>query len=274
VGVGAILTLLLFAAEAPELTDAQLAERAETAFQEGRGLRDNGDSGKTEFQTAAALYEQMRQRGVANPALVRNLGHAYVLADDLPNAILTLRRGVRLWPYDGDLQRNLVEARALVAYPPDNPLGRPPVEKRLPWPPYAVTILLFAAVVFYCGMCVSITRWLMTRRGWLLIVAAICLLAASLPTSLLTSLLLDADRRHHADTERTLVVIKDDGVLLRKGDSLKYPSRYDTPLNRGVEARLVHERDDWVQIELVGGEIGWVPRHFVLIDRSGVVALE
>ena len=128
-GVGAILTLLLFAAEAPEPTDAQLAERAETAFQEGRGLRDSGESGKKEFQTAATLYEQLRQRGVANPALYRNLGHAYVLAEDLPNAILALRRGVRLWPYDADLQRSLVEARALVVYPPDNPLGRPPIEK-------------------------------------------------------------------------------------------------------------------------------------------------
>ena len=107
----------------------------------------------------------------------------------------------------------------------------------------------------------------MTRRGWLLVVAVICLLAASQPTSLLTLFLLDADRRHHADAERTLVVIKDDGVLLRKGDSLKYPPRYKTPLNRGVEARLVRERGEWAQIELVGGEIGWVPRSFVLIDR-------
>jgi hypothetical protein len=272
VGVGAVLTLLLFAADAPadpELTDTQLAGRAEAAFEEGHRLRDTPDHGKNEFQTAAALYEQLRQRGVANPALYCNLGNAYVLADDVPSAILTFQRGLRLWPHDAGLQNSLAEARALVVYSVDNPLGRPPIKKRLTWlPPFAVEGLLLAVLVFYSAMCVSVTRWWMTRRGWLLAFAALCLLLASLPAALLTWLHLD-DSRRHAETERPLVVINDDGVLLRKGDSLKYPARYDTPLNRGVEARLVHERGDWVQIELAGGEIGWVPRRFVLVDRPG-----
>jgi hypothetical protein len=63
-----------------------------------------------------------------------------------------------------------------------------------------------------------------------------------------------------------LIVIAKDGVLLRRGNSAVFPARYDTPLNRGVEGRLLFERSGWVQIELSGGEIGWVPRDVVLVD--------
>jgi hypothetical protein len=62
------------------------------------------------------------------------------------------------------------------------------------------------------------------------------------------------------------VVIARDGVLLRRGNGVVFPPRYDTPVNRGVEGRLRFERGGWVQIELSGGEIGWVPRAAVLVD--------
>ena len=65
-----------------------------------------------------------------------------------------------------------------------------------------------------------------------------------------------------------LAVIADDGVLLRRGDGLSYPARYETPVNRGVEARVLTERRNWLQIELSGGEIGWVLREYVLLDEE------
>ncbi len=63
------------------------------------------------------------------------------------------------------------------------------------------------------------------------------------------------------------MVIAADGVLLRRGDGLAYMPRYDTPVNRGVEARLLFARGDWLQIELAAGEVGWVPRRLVLLDE-------
>ena len=59
----------------------------------------------------------------------------------------------------------------------------------------------------------------------------------------------------------------EDGVLLRKGDGQTFPPRYETPVNRGVEARRLYERGGWVQIELSGGEVGWAPRGCLLIDE-------
>jgi hypothetical protein len=272
VGVAAaILTLLLAAAAAPAVpdgSDAELAEHARAAFDEGRRLRDGGESGEKEFQTAAACYEQLRARGVENATLYANLGDAYVLADDLPRAILAYRRGLRQTPHDAGLLTRFTAARALVAYSANHPLGRPAPEPHPPWLLRVASLwLLLGSFLCYGGVCAGVTRWLMTRRGRWLVAAAACLLAGVLPTALLV----DAERRRGAEAERTLVVVKDDDVLLRKGDGLKYPKRYDATVNRGVEATLVNERQEgqWVQIELAGGEIGWVPRRFVLIDRPG-----
>ena len=53
-------------------------------------------------------------------------------------------------------------------------------------------------------------------------------------------------------------------ALLRAGNGLSYPPRYETPLNRGVEARLLFARGAWLQIELSGGEIGWVPAAYTI----------
>ena len=289
----ATLTLLLAAAEppaAPDPSDAELAERARAAFAEGLRRRGDGERGENEFRTAAGCYEQLRARGVENPDLYANLGDAYLLADDLGHAILAYRRGLRHTPHDAGLRRRYAAARELVAYPANNPLGRPTPEPRPPWLMRIAPLWsLIAAFVCYTGTCAAVTRWVMTRRGRWLTLAAAGLLAAVPPILLLV----DAERRRAAEAARTLVVIKDDGVLLRKGDGLAYPKRFDAPVNRGVEARLVEEREGfpatrgavglalgaptgvvaehqgWVQIELAGGEVGWVPRRFVLIDRPG-----
>jgi hypothetical protein len=53
---------------------------------------------------------------------------------------------------------------------------------------------------------------------------------------------------------------------LRKGNGEAFPPWFDSGLNRGVEATLLYQRDDWLQIELVSGEVGWVHRRDVVVE--------
>jgi uncharacterized protein YgiM (DUF1202 family) len=112
--------------------------------------------------------------------------------------------------------------------------------------------------------CACLTRWRMLRRGRFLSIGLGCFAVAALVVTALA--VEEAGRR--ADERSPLVVIAHDGVLLRKGNGEAYPRKYETPVNRGVEARLLFERGGWVQIELSGGETGWVPREYVLIDQD------
>jgi len=267
-----ILSMLLaalfssgFAAEtAPDATDEQLAERAEAAFQAGLKLREKGEHGRAEFRTAAVAYEEMRSRGIQNADVYYNLGNSYFLADDLPHAILSYRRGLSLSPWDPTLNRCLAEAREQVVYPENTALGRPASLSGSTWLPVWLNhTILGAAVLLYAGACLAAIRWQMTR-GRLLLWCAL----GGIALAVVLILPLSAEsRRLQEDTLHPLVVVAKDGVLLRKGDGAAFPVRYDTPVNRGVEARLLFERAGWVQIELGSGEIGWVPNDVVLIDR-------
>jgi tetratricopeptide (TPR) repeat protein len=247
-----------------DISNAAIAEQAETAFAEGVRLKDAADRARPHFRRAALCFEELNRRGAHNATLYLNLGNAWLLAGELPHAILAYRRGVRLAPEDPALQTGLAAAREQVAYPSGSTLGRPAVDHRPPWLPRLSSDWMFAAsVVLYFVAWVCLTRWLMNRARRLLVAGLLALLAAGL----LTFFILAATHDEGDKTVRPLVVIADDGVLLRKGDNLNFPQRYDTPLNKGVEARLLFERGEWLQIELAGGEVGWVPRGLALVDR-------
>jgi hypothetical protein len=258
-----LLAALLIAALPPALSAAELAERAESEFREGVRLRAAADQARPHFRAAADAFEQLRRQGIANPALYHDLGSAYLLAGDLPHAILSYRRGLEIAPHDLTLRRDLAEARDRVVYPERTNLGRPPADTLPPWLPHLPPSWLWpVAVLFYGLSWVGLTRWRMTHRPRPLALAGVALVGAVL----LAIVLFVWARSRQEEFAHPLVVIAEDGVLLRKGNGLAFPPRYDTPVNRGVEARLLFERGNWVQIELSGGEVGWIPRAYALID--------
>ena len=258
-----LIALLLHAEPDAAPTDREVLERAETEFQEGVRLRQDREQARPHFRNAAGYFDELHRRGVRNAALYRNLGNAYLLADDLPRAILSYHRGLRLSPNDRALRESLVEARERVVYPPSGDLGRPHSDDRPPWLPYLPSgWLMFAAIPCYVLGCVSVTRWRMVRRGGLLVGGLLALLLAGV---LAGWLMVRAEEQREREAH-PLAVIARDGMLLRRGNGEAFPTRYDTPVNRGIEGRLRFERGGWVQIELSGGEIGWVPRAAILVD--------
>jgi hypothetical protein len=243
----------------------QLLERAESEFHAGRATRADRRQSRSHFARAAEAYEALRQRGYRNADLFRNEGNAYLLAGDLPRAILAYRRGLRLAPGDRQLRANLAAARAEVAIPSPGSFGRPPEEFWLSWvlrPRPAVALL--GAVLAFSLYWVALTRYFMVRRFWLL-KAALVALAAGL---MLKSYALWESWNRVRDIPHPLVVVARDGVVLRKGNGFSYPPRNPAPLNRGVEAQELFMRGDWLQIRLTGGEVGWVPLADVLVDTD------
>ncbi|HTU23592.1 MAG TPA: tetratricopeptide repeat protein [Gemmataceae bacterium] len=258
-----LIALLLHAEPEAALTDREVLERAETEFQEGMRLRQDREQARPHFRNSAGYFDELRRRGVRNAALYRDLGNAYLLADDLPRALLSYHRGLRLSPNDRALRESLATARERVIYSPSGDLGRPRSDDRPPWLPHLPSAwLMLAAIPCYVLGCVSLTRWRMVRRGGLLVGGALALLLAGI---LAGWLMIRAEEQREREAH-PLVVIARDGVQLRRGNGEAFPTRYETPVNRGVEGRLRFERGGWVQIELSDGEIGWAPRAAVLVD--------
>jgi tetratricopeptide (TPR) repeat protein len=245
------------------LEEADLLRQAEAAFLAGTKVSDNPQKAQPLFYQAAGCYEKLRQRVAHNTELYRNLGNAYLLAGDLPRALLAYRRGLRLAPADADLRANLAHARAQVAYPGPGGFARPAEEILPPWLlPFSLRQHWLLFFGMYSVGWLGLVRWWMIRRTLTL---AVGIVAFGLATVVLCSAAL-ALWNERQEAVHPVVVIAQDHVLLRKGNGVLYPPRYETPLNRGVEARLRFERADWLQIELAGGQMGWVPRAAVLLD--------
>ena len=262
-----LLTLLMGCAAtalaAPD-NDADLLQRADQAVQEGLKRNENRQQARPYYLDAARQFEALHEHGVRNPELYRDLGNAYLLAGEVPHAILAYRRGLRFAPSDHVLQTNLIYAREQVDFPSPDNFGRPPRDDWPPWLPRpTLGILLASTVVAYGAGCLMLTRWRMTRRGWFLYAAGAAFVLLVVPI---------LGTAHEAWRERQqerhpLVVVAVDGLTLRNGNGMAYPARYEgKTLNRGVEARLLFEREEWLHIELAGGQTGWVRSIDVLVD--------
>jgi hypothetical protein len=120
-------------------------------------------------------------------------------------------------------------------------------------------VILLVAVVggaFLVGRC-----WRRNRLGTAL---AWCVVWFALLTAL--HLLVRAD-------DRPAAVVRVDGVVLRQGNGLSYPPHVNQGLPirlaAGVEALVRTRRaNGWVQLELPGGKLGWVPQDAVYLVEA------
>ena len=242
-------------------TDAQLVQQAEAAFQRGSAQRSDPDRARRDFAEAAHCYELLRQRGAENADLYRNQGNAYLLAGKLPEAILAYRRGLRCAPHESVLRDNLEYARDQVHYGPEGH-DRPSEAIWPAWVPHIERgVFLLAAFLLYGLSCASATRALLTADGQHMGRAILLLGLAVAVASLWTYL----TWRGWREAEYPLIVIARGTVPLARGNGPSYPP--NAQLHRGMEARLLHRRGGWLQIEMPSGDVGWVPQSAVLVDE-------
>ncbi len=195
-----------------------------------------------------------------------DLGNAHFLADQLPEAILAYQRGLRLDPNDQGLRENLDYARSRVQSP-FGERGRPEEDAWPAWlyQPSAFQVLL-AAFLIYGMAWMLLTRWWMTRRRALLVRGLLLTALAAVVGGYWLHLENDCQWRE----EHPLVVVRQERTPLRKGNGPSYPVNPELPfLSRGMEARRLYERGEWLQIRFASGAVGWVEKGAVLVDKSG-----
>jgi hypothetical protein len=264
-GIG-LLAILAVALVPGALTDVELLAEAEAAFHAGMERASTPAEARPYFQKAAQRYEALRRGGIDGTAINRNLGNAHLRGGDVPHAILAYRRALRFAGSDSGVQEGLTYARSQVAYPAGGSFGKPAIGNRPPWLPrirsnwYLIVCLSANAFGWLAA-----ARWWSGKPGpWLLFAGSAFAIAILSIVGLVAEELRDAEFTRHP-----VVVLSENGVLLRTGNGLSYPHGSEIPLNRGVEARLLFVRGDWLQIELGSGEIGWVPREYALLDDPG-----
>jgi hypothetical protein len=252
---------LLLAAPAFGSSPADTLALAEAAFAEGVEHRGESVKARPAFARAATAYDSLWDQGFGTPELAINRSRAHRLAGDLPRAVAALHDGLAVARYSRPLHSELADARAAVPYPLDGELAgqaRPRafrgVSTRM-----SPTEAWVLAGGLWLAACAGVTRFAMTRNALWLAFAGVSL-AALLALGGLW--LQDWRVREREESLPLLVVAKDSA--LRRGNAGAYPPRFDAVLPKGAEVRELSRRGGWVQVQLPGGAVGWLPEASVI----------
>lgn len=252
----ALLTLLLSAAPAFAASPEEALTEAERAFAEGVELRNDSDRAKVAFARAAASYDDLWARGHHTPELALTRSRAHRLAGNLPHGMAALHDGLAVARFSRPLQVELADARARVLFPIEGELnaqGRPR-QARTVSTRMSPADAWVAAGLLWLLVCAGAARFAMTRNAFWLVFAALWMIALVS----LGALWLQDSRQRERDESLPLLVVTDD-VQLRKGNADEYPARIEPALPKGAEVRELSRRGGWVQVQLPGGMIGWIP---------------
>jgi len=109
--------------------------------------------------------------------------------------------------------------------------------------------------------CAGLARFAMTRSRPALGFSAVALAGLAL----LAGLWIQDFRSLESSNTHSLVVLREDSDF-RKGNADVFPQRFDenVKLPRGVEATELTRRGHWIQIQLAGGAVGWIPESAAL----------
>ena len=256
----ALVALLLSTVPALAREPVETLAAAETAFAEGVALRNDEAKARPAFARAAAGYDVLWNQGFRTPELALNRSRAHRLAGNLPKSIVALHEGLAVTRFARSLQVELEDARAAVQFPSDGELAQ-----CKPQPYAGVSTRMSAADAWFLAgalwllACAGLARFVMTRNAlWIVVVG--------LGTTGLTALgvLWVLDARDRARDEALPLLIVSDDVTLRRGNASAFSARFDSVLPKGAEVRALTRRGGWVQVQLPGNAIGWLPETAVL----------
>ncbi|MBM3329061.1 MAG: hypothetical protein FJY67_06250 [Calditrichaeota bacterium] len=209
-----------------------------------------------EYSEAIAKWSQALEAGVADGALLYNLGNAYFKIDDLGRAILYWERAARMIGEDADLKSNLAIARARLVDKTDESVRLPVwdavdrIRDALPaatlgWLAIILSLLTFGLMALRRwgrGMLRALTsgRWIVKPFGILL-------------TLILSLLILKWQAESAIQT----------GIIVApEAEVLSAPSTGSAKLlftlHAGTKARVLRKVGEWYEITVGSERQGWV----------------
>jgi tetratricopeptide (TPR) repeat protein len=224
---------------------------ADAMVQNGNQLYQDGD-----FHGALAAYEEVLQAGYEGVDLYYNMGNAYFKTGNLGRSILSFERALRIQPGDPDAQANLELARSLTADEIE-PLPRFWVLSVVSW---WVNLLprgglILTVILAYLLGAAGLSVRILFRQPAPVRVGTWILLAGSAVFLLFGSTLL-AREGVIGGSEWGVIIVEEVPVQ-------SAPSAEDNLtlflVHEGTKVRLDQRTEEWTEIVLEDGKVGWVP---------------
>jgi tetratricopeptide (TPR) repeat protein len=210
---------------------------------------ENGD-----FARSAEGFGRAIAAGLDHPSLHYNLGNAYFKNGQLGKSIASYLRALRRNPRDRALRANLQRAQSLIRDEALAPLSLPIFLRPVGWVYRNLSLNEWAALLlvglFLLAIVGIAAQWGVLRpslrraTGWIAVgIATLGLAMAAV--------------HYRAEVVRTTAVVVAVEVEVRSGPGKEYNLAFK--IHEGLQVFVSERRGDWVQIDLGGRLVGWVP---------------
>ena len=251
---------LVWAATAPAQGQTQ-GRTLGAIFSDGNEAFFRGD-----FEKAITRYEELVESGVRDPDVYFNLATAYARNQDLGHAILYFERASRLDPSDDDLRAQLSQVRDALAMRAAKRSGeaivrvRPPIREALVTG-FSADALAITVLVLECLCLLSWLARRAVRRDTLRLTALLTFVLSGVLA--VTAAAAWTVKVGLWEVGQPAIVINED--VLREGPDPKAQGRGE--VDPGTLARVLLQEGNYVQVDVVDGQRGWLPRDAVgLVD--------
>jgi len=209
---------------------------------------------QAEFRRAAALYQQIVDRGGRSGAVYYNLGNALVQAGEPGRAVAAYLAAKRYLPLDPYVEANL---RSVVGSEAKSPI--PMIEHVFFWQNWVGYPQKFRSATFLCVLTVLSATVLLVwpRRRARQLTLLLLVLATVASLSAVYDWYRFEYRRHG--------VVAVEQAEPRKGNSLHYEPAFTKPLPLGSLGVVIDQRGSWLQLRFDAGQEGWLPKEQVAV---------
>jgi tetratricopeptide (TPR) repeat protein len=204
-----------------------------------------------EFVQAAALFDQVLQRGGENGAVLHGLGNAWLQAGHKGAAIAAYRRALAYRPRDPYLRANLAQA---LGHEPDSKEGSL-LRMLLFWQSdlsYGEKAWLLTGSVALACFVFALARVAPRTRG---VARPLC--GGLVVVALLAAISFAVEVHDRELTSHGAVDAPE--LVARKGNAESFEPAFNEPLKDGTELLVLEQRGDWLRVRVGQSLEGWVP---------------
>jgi len=234
-----------------------LIERSMAQFHRGVEIMpDDPEAARALFSQAAAGLDRARElAGTENHRLLLNIGNAHLLAGDIGQAVLNLRRAERLRPANDRVASALADARSRVGASVVPDARARLLDAAFSWRSVVPRGVLMWIVV---GGYVVLWTLAVVRRAGFGRIGVRAAVGVGIVASV-TLLVLLGDQAMMVQTDDAVIVAPGGVTGLNGPSEGVYEPSFEDALPAGLEVRVLEVRDGWARVTLIDSRETWVP---------------
>ena len=224
-------------------------QSSDQAFQQGNQMYQQG-----RLEEARVAYESIVAMGYGSGELFYNLGNTYYRSGEIALAILSYERALRYMPQDDDVRHNLQLANLLIT---DRIEPTPRLFFLEFWDDLKDAISVqgttWLAYLAYLLVIASLTLLLLARTYLLKKIGMVSVVVSGF---LFTSLLVLFAAKLADFTEENEAIVMEPVVTVKNSPDAGSSDAF--VLHNGVKVDIVDAVNEWIEIRLADGKVGWI----------------